>query len=29
MIPFLSHLALGAACGWIIWRVSPAFLKGK
>lgn len=23
------HLALGAAAGWLIWRVSPSWLKGK
>jgi hypothetical protein len=23
------HVALGAAVGWLVWRVSPALLKGK
>jgi hypothetical protein len=26
---FLVHLALGAAAGWLIWRFSPPWLKGK
>lgn len=29
MTSFLLHLALGAACGFLIWRISPPFLKGK
>jgi len=26
---FLAHLTLGAAAGWLIWRFSPPWLKGK
>jgi len=29
MTSFLAHLALGAALGWLIWRISPPFLKGE
>ena len=29
MTAFLSHLAVGAACGWLIWRISPPRLRGK
>jgi hypothetical protein len=29
MISFLAHLLLGAACGWLIWRISPPWLKGR
>lgn len=29
MIPFLSHLALGAGIGWLAWRISPPWLKGR
>lgn len=29
MAAFLLHLALGAASGWLIWRVSPPWLRGK
>jgi hypothetical protein len=23
------HLALGAGIGWLVWRISPSWLKGK
>lgn len=29
MIHLLEHVALGAACGWLIWRLSPPWLKGR
>ena len=29
MTSFLAHLLLGAACGWLIWRISPPWLRGK
>lgn len=25
----LLHAALGALTGWLIWRLSPRFLRGK
>lgn len=29
MTAFLAHVLIGAAVGWLIWRVSPRRLKGK
>jgi hypothetical protein len=29
MTALLAHLALGAAAGWLIWRISPPWLKGR
>jgi len=29
MTSLLAHAITGAAVGWLIWRVSPSFLKGK
>ncbi len=26
---FLPHILLGAGIGWLVWRISPAWLKGK
>lgn len=29
MTALLVHLAIGAACGWLVWRISPPWLKGR
>lgn len=29
MTAFLAHLFLGAAVGWLIWRISPPWLRGR
>ncbi len=28
MIPLLAHILTGAATGWLVWYISPAWLKG-
>jgi hypothetical protein len=28
-LSLVAHLALGAACGWLVWRVCPPWLRGK
>lgn len=29
MTAFFAHVLTGAALGWLIWRISPKWLKGK